>query len=212
MFDVRLEESPVALFRLIPTGKKFKYPYKPVSASFQPGAKFQPVTITYQLDPASKEALKTKTVPKPQPKNDNHAAAFVFGLVVSGVASAAAVLWKTPRSGAKTREMIADRTEATLFHVMGMDDYLTGEKTPTALQMTESSAPAFAPGARGASPSPFDDTQPIATLDDDGGSLPPTYRGEVLTEVPTATSASASPTTPSTPTEVATSPHGSNHR
>lgn len=199
----------MTLFRLIRPGKKNKYPYKPVSTSFQPNAKFQPVTITYQLDPASKEALKAKTTPKPQPKNDNHAAAFVFGLVVSGVASAAAVIWKTPRSGAKTREMIANRTEATLFQLMGMDDYLTGEKTPTAVQV---STPEFAPGARGASPSPFDDTQPIATLDDDGGSLPPTYRGEVLTEVQTSATASTSATAPSTPGEVEVPPYGSNNR
>lgn len=202
----------MALLRRNSSGKKSKYDYKPVSTSFQPDAKFQPVTITYELDPASKEAIALKTAPKPRAKNDNHATAFLFGLVVSGAASAAAVLWKTPRSGAKTREMIADRAEATLFHLMGMDDYLTGEKTPTSVQERNSTFPASVSGEPGTSPSPFDDTQPIATLDADSGSLPSTYRGEVLAEVPTTASAARLPTTPSIPVDVGTSTHGSNNR
>jgi hypothetical protein len=213
-----MEGQPVALFR---SGKKPKYAFKPTTASFQPERNFQPVTITYELDPASKAALTAKPKPKRPRKTDDHGAAFVFGFVVAGVASAAAVLWKLPRSGAQTRELIADRTEATLFNLMGMDDYLTGEKTPTAVTgsfgaagepesplargQNGSSLADRTPHHVGAAPSPFDDTEPFATVEDDGGSLPPTFRGEPLNETP---SASAIPADVSVET-----PHqGSNNR
>jgi hypothetical protein len=205
-----VEGQPVALFR---SGKKPKYTYKPVSTTFQPAPNFQPVTITYEVDPASKAALKAKATPRRAPKHNDHGAAFVVGFVVAGLASAAAVLWKIPRSGAETRAMIADRTEATLFNLMGMDDYVSGEKTPTAVTVTgsfgtaaQSDSPVTSESTQyagvGAVPSPYDDTEPFATVDDDGGSLPPTFRGEPLTETPTA-AADVSVETPL---------HGSNNR
>jgi len=169
----------VARFLSGRAGKKAKFSYTPVSSTFQPARDFQPVTITYQLDPASKAALQAKATPKRARKTDTHTAAFVVGFVATGLASAAAVLWKIPRAGTETRELIADRTEATLFNLMGMDGYLTGEKIPTAVAAAET-----AWAASIATASHDDDTEPFVPLENDGGSLPPTFRGQILTETP----------------------------
>jgi len=87
--------------------------------------------------------------------------------------------------------MIADRTEATLFHLTGMD------KVNVAATGAAGVTGSFGAGSSGSPathvgelpiPDPFVDTEPITLsgmVDDDGAALPPTFRGRVLTENPT---------------------------
>ncbi len=105
---------------------------------------------------------------------ERHTTAFVVGLVLGGLAGAAVTLWKTPRSGAQLRALVAERTEEVLFRLTGMDQ----------AQTWEASRPV-------APPMPVSTRQPTEAVpaapveEDDGATLPPTFRGEVLTEQPT---------------------------
>jgi len=126
-------------------------------------------------------------------KDDSHNTAFVVGFVLAGLAGAALVLWKTPRSGSAMRELIAEKTESGLFHTLGMDKYLTGEKIPTSLRGTfgaaaETSSNGVANAGAAAGPTgrhASEDTEPImrGSLEaEDPATLPVTYRGKPLTE------------------------------
>ena len=45
--------------------------------------------------------------------------AFIFGALLGGAAAAAATVWNSPQSGEKTRQMITEKLEGTLFTVLG---------------------------------------------------------------------------------------------
>lgn len=128
-------------------------------------------------------AIKEKTR-----KDQTHSTAFVVGFVIAGLAGAGLALWKAPQSGAKTRQLIADRTEGTLFNLMGMRDYLTGEKVPTAIAAlrAKTEAPALQTAgsgpARSSGSAPDADTDRFQAVDDSSSALPPTFRGQPLIE------------------------------
>jgi hypothetical protein len=121
---------------------------------------------------------------------ERHTTAFVVGMVLGGLAGAAYVLWTAPRSGAQTRASIADKTEAVLFRLTGMDE-----------ARSDGGSAAVPPPSFGAAPRPVNDgvaadadTAPIpvpapaagtAEDEDEEQKLPSTFRGEVLTERPT---------------------------
>lgn len=44
---------------------------------------------------------------------------FLFGALLGGAAAAAATLWNSPQSGEKTRQMLTEKLENTLFTVLG---------------------------------------------------------------------------------------------
>lgn len=63
--------------------------------------------------------------------------AFVFGALLGGAAAAAATIWNSPQSGEKTRQMIAEKLESTLFTVLG-----AGEATIARVWTPEKPEPA----------------------------------------------------------------------
>jgi hypothetical protein len=122
---------------------------------------------------------------------ERHTTALVVGLVLGGLAGAAVTLWKTPRSGAQLRALVAERTEEVLFRLTGMDKAQTWETTPPS-PPPSSYRPASrrdeaARAAAVTAPLPVLAPEPAdvaaAPVDDD--ILPPTFRGEVLTDQPT---------------------------
>lgn len=52
--------------------------------------------------------------------NEDYTGAFVFGAVLAGLGAAAAVIWRAPQSGARTRAQIVGSVESTLFRALGM--------------------------------------------------------------------------------------------
>jgi hypothetical protein len=119
-----------------------------------------------------------------------HTTAFVVGLVLGGLAGAAVVFWKAPRSGAQTRALIAEKTEEVLFRLTGMDKLPPAGTTPRRVPvsfdaMASRSHDQIAADADTAPlpvPSPASET---TAEEEDGARLPTTFRGEVLTEQPT---------------------------
>ncbi|MEA2593749.1 MAG: hypothetical protein QOF01_218 [Thermomicrobiales bacterium] len=120
---------------------------------------------------------------------ERHTTAFVVGFVLGGLAGAAVTLWKTPRSGAQTRALLAERAEEFLFRLTGMD-----KPQPEGAASGSSARPFDTASTRG------DATTSVATKtlsdplaatpvqgmdEDDGATLPPTFRGQILTEQPT---------------------------
>src|SRR5262245_36514232 len=110
---------------------------------------------------------------------ERHTTAFVVGMVLGGLASAAFVLWKAPRSGAQTRALIADKTEAVLFRLTGMDKARSGSVSPAA---PPSSGVAPRPGndvvAADADTTPISAPVPIAGTaedEDEEPKLPSTF-------------------------------------
>jgi hypothetical protein len=55
-------------------------------------------------------------------KKKTGAGAFVFGALLGGAAAAAATIWNSPQSGEKTRQLIAEKLEGTLFSVLGASE------------------------------------------------------------------------------------------
>jgi gas vesicle protein len=117
---------------------------------------------------------------------EQHTTAFVVGAILGGIAGAAATLWRVPQSGAQTRAQIAERVEGVLFKLTGMNKWQEGDIT---------SASATAPTTDAANllddmsePEAFqriDDrvrSEGDQESQDDGATLPLTFRGEVLTE------------------------------
>jgi hypothetical protein len=51
---------------------------------------------------------------------------------LAGLATAGAVIWNAPQSGAKTREQIRDRFEGVLFDALDMRDKLSTVPSPDA--------------------------------------------------------------------------------
>lgn len=51
--------------------------------------------------------------------NEDHTGAFVFGAVLAGLGAAAAVLWRAPQSGARTRAQIVGGVESALLRALG---------------------------------------------------------------------------------------------
>jgi hypothetical protein len=45
--------------------------------------------------------------------------AFVFGALLGAAAAAAATVWNSPQSGEKTRQMLTEKLEQSLFTVLG---------------------------------------------------------------------------------------------
>jgi hypothetical protein len=126
---------------------------------------------------------------------ERHTTAFVVGLVLGGLAGAAVTLWKTPRSGAQLRALVAERTEEVLFRLTGMDEAQTwgaSDSTPPAsfdrsagrFDDAEKAAAVTAP-LPALAPEPADVAPDLPVEDDDGATLPATFRGEVLTDQPT---------------------------
>src|SRR5262245_62730650 len=111
---------------------------------------------------------------------ERHTTAFVVGIVLGGLAGAAFVLWTAQRSGAQTRALIADKTEAVLFRLTGMGKAQSGDAS-TATQPPRTEAVAR-PGSdesaadAGIAPVPVPAAE---TLDDetDGAKLPMAFRG-----------------------------------
>ncbi len=107
--------------------------------------------------------------------DDRHTAALVSGIILGGLAGIGLALWKAPMSGAQLRAKIAEQAESMLFKVIGMDAWQAAE--PASAQ----TAPA----------PPVVTTPPVAASasvssahDEEGGALPPTFRGEPLSERP----------------------------
>ena len=138
---------------------------------------------------------------------ERHTTAFVVGFVLGGLAGAAVTLWKTPRSGAQLRALIAERAEGVLFRLTGMDEAQVGGAPSGGLSgslpteprrvnelisatvdtSTLPTAP-LTPETRGAAatlPTPLDAAPIAETAQDAEVTLPPTFRGQVLTEQPT---------------------------
>jgi hypothetical protein len=117
---------------------------------------------------------------------ERHTTAFVVGMVLGGLAGAAVALWTAPRSGAATRALVADKAEAVLFRLTGMDKARSEAATPPSSEAT--AHPGSDAGAADADTAPIPMPSPVAETtedEDDGARLPATFRGEVLTEKPT---------------------------
>src|SRR5262245_37827066 len=118
---------------------------------------------------------------------ERHTTAFVVGMVLGGLAGAAVVFWTARRSGAQTRALIADKTEAVLFRLTGMDKARPeGASSVAPSPSFQAAAPpgsdAVAADAKTAQiPAPVTAAE---MADDDEVKLPATFRGEVLTEEP----------------------------
>ena len=52
-------------------------------------------------------------------KKKTGSGAFVFGALLGGAAAAAATIWNSPQAGVKTRQMVTEKLESTLFTVLG---------------------------------------------------------------------------------------------
>jgi hypothetical protein len=118
---------------------------------------------------------------------ERHTTALVVGLVLGGLAGAAVTLWKTPRSGAQLRALVAERAEEVLFRLTGMNEtQMQGAPggTPAASYDGASAAAVTAP-LPALAPEPTEGESAVPAEDDDGATLPATFRGEVLTEQPT---------------------------
>lgn len=115
---------------------------------------------------------------------ERHTTAFVVGAVLGGLAGAAFVLWTAKRSGVQTRALIAEKTEAVLFRLTGMDK-TQAEGPPMAAAPPPSEAVAHPGHDVAADTTPI--SAPVAGVHvdrGDGARLPTTFRGEVLTETP----------------------------
>ena len=72
-------------------------------------------------------------------QGSRHRGAFMTGLLLGGVAAAAAAIWNSPQAGKKTREQITEAVEQGLFTVLG-----AGESTIARVLTPEAPAPAVA--------------------------------------------------------------------
>jgi gas vesicle protein len=59
-----------------------------------------------------------------------HTGTFIFGAIVGGLAAAGVTLWKTPRSGASLRAMLAEQAEAMLDRVTSLGERIGIETGP----------------------------------------------------------------------------------
>jgi hypothetical protein len=118
---------------------------------------------------------------------ERHTTALVVGLVLGGLAGAAVTLWKTPRSGAQLRALVAERAEGVLYRLTGMNEtHMQGApgSTPAASYDGANAAAVTAP-LPALAPEPTEGEPAVPAEDDEGATLPATFRGEVLTEQPT---------------------------
>ena len=106
--------------------------------------------------------------------DDRHTAALVTGMILGGLAGIGLALWKAPMSGAQLRAKIAEQAESMLFKVIGMDEWQAAE--PVSAQTAPAPVVTTPPVAASASVS--------SVHDEEGGALPPTFRGEPLSERP----------------------------
>ncbi len=126
---------------------------------------------------------------------ERHTTAFVVGLFLGGLAGAAVTLWKTPRSGAQLRALVAERAEDILFRLTGMNEAQTwdgsGRTPPLSFDRPASRDDDAARAAAATAPLPVLAPEPadvapaVPAVDDDGATLPATFRGQALTERPT---------------------------
>jgi hypothetical protein len=71
-------------------------------------------------------------------QGSGHRGAFMMGLLLGGVAAAAAAIWNSPQAGRKTREQITETVEQGLFTLLG-----AGESTIARVLTPEAPAPAI---------------------------------------------------------------------
>jgi gas vesicle protein len=59
-----------------------------------------------------------------------HTGTFIFGAIVGGLTAAGYTLWKTPRSGASLRAMLAEQAEGMLDRVTSLGERIGVETGP----------------------------------------------------------------------------------
>lgn len=73
-------------------------------------------------------------------KKKSGSGAFLFGALLGGAAAAAATIWNAPQSGERTRHMLTEKLENTLFTVLG-----AGEATIARVWTPEQPEPSASP-------------------------------------------------------------------